>query len=137
MRQENLNDKDFAERVGISPGTLSNIMGGRNNPSLDVMTRILNVFRTVSSDWLILGVGPMYRTTGTKDSVLTESEAVADSPSLFTSPTLPEEPTTTLKEDVPVVRRSAKPETTSTQKQQVRRVEKILVFYTDGTFEER
>ena len=59
IEAEKMNAKQFAEEVGIQAGTLSNIISGRNNPSLDVMKRVLNRFRTLSSDWLILGVGSM------------------------------------------------------------------------------
>lgn len=120
MESEQLSDKDFANRVGISAGTLSNIMGGRNNPSLDVMTRILNVFRTISADWLILGVGPMYRSSGgseVPELIFQSSKQDAD-----------EQPAK--GQDVPMVGTNAAPAPQ-------RRVEKIVVFYTDGTFEER
>lgn len=60
MVAEKMNAKQFAEEIGIQTGTLSNILGERNKPSLDVMRKILNRFREVSSDWLILGVGTMF-----------------------------------------------------------------------------
>ena len=60
MRAEGLNAKTFAEQVGISAATMSNILNGRNNPSLEVMQKVLNRFRTLSPQWLILGVGSMY-----------------------------------------------------------------------------
>jgi transcriptional regulator with XRE-family HTH domain len=70
IESEGLTAKQFAEEVGIQAGTISNIVNGRNNPSLDVMQRVLNRFRTISSDWLILGVGSMYRTNGAPDTTL-------------------------------------------------------------------
>ena len=61
MESEGLNATQFASEIGIKSPTLSHILNGRNNPSLDVLKRILDRYRTISSDWLILGVGPMYR----------------------------------------------------------------------------
>ena len=61
MQSEALNSIQFANETGIKSATLSHILNGRNNPSLDVMKRILDRYRTVSSDWLFLGVGQMYR----------------------------------------------------------------------------
>lgn len=61
MQKEELNSKDFAAEVGISPATMSNIVNGRNKPSLEVMQKILLRFRALRSDWLILGTGSMYR----------------------------------------------------------------------------
>ena len=61
MIKEGLNATQFAAEIGIKSPTLSHILNGRNNPSLEVLKRILDRYRTISSDWLILGVGPMYR----------------------------------------------------------------------------
>jgi transcriptional regulator with XRE-family HTH domain len=62
MLKEEMTAAVFASEIGIQGSTLSHILNGRNNPSLDVLKKILNRFRTISSDWLILGVGSMYRT---------------------------------------------------------------------------
>ena len=48
MQSEGMNAKQFCQEVGISQGTLSNIMGGRNKPSLDVMQAILSRFRAIN-----------------------------------------------------------------------------------------
>ena len=61
MAKENMNATQFAAEIGIQTSTLSHILNGRNNPSLDVLKRILNRFRTINPDWLILGTGQMYR----------------------------------------------------------------------------
>ncbi|VBB43443.1 Helix-turn-helix domain protein [uncultured Paludibacter sp.] len=61
MLSEGLNSIQFATETGIKSATLSHILNGRNNPSLEVMKKILDRYRTVSSDWLFLGIGQMYR----------------------------------------------------------------------------
>ncbi len=72
MLKEEMTAAIFASEIGIQGSTLSHILNGRNNPSLDVLKKILNRFRTISSDWLILGVGSMYR-----------SEKQSQTPTLF------------------------------------------------------
>ena len=74
METAGMNAKQFAMEVGISAGTLSNIMKGRNRPSLDVMQAVLNRFRQVRSDWLILGSGSM--SYGVADGVRPMAEDV-------------------------------------------------------------
>lgn len=52
----------FAEVIGVSTRTLSEYLAGRTGPSLDVFVRMANSYN-ISLDWLILGVGYMYRAT--------------------------------------------------------------------------
>ena len=124
IESENLSATQFAKEVGIQAGTLSNIISGRNNPSLDVLQRVLNRFRTISSDWLILGVGSMYRPQGAPpENVIFDirPQEVSEKPAV--SETVVEPAKTA---DVPATPLSAQ-----------KLVSKIVIFYTDGTFEER
>jgi transcriptional regulator with XRE-family HTH domain len=121
MQAEGMNAKTFAEEVGISAGTLSNILGGRNNPSLDVVQNVLNRFRTISADWLVLDVGPMYRKQGI------DSPATMELP--FDKPA--EAPQTPLMQPKQPAPQPVQPII------QQKTVQKIAIFYTDGTFEER
>ena len=148
MLQEEMNSAVFAAEIGIQGSTLSHILNGRNNPSLDVLKKILNRFRTVSSDWLILGVGSMYRT-----------EKQSQTPTLFDSldenilksnvlsPILEDKNVSTFSSiqqkvvsnseihppiiSEPVISASI-PHIETTQ----RSVRKIIVYYTDNTFQE-
>ena len=125
MQSEGMNAKQFCQEVGISQGTLSNIMGGRNKPSLDVMQAILRRFRGISCDWLIMGVGTMYVSGAHDEGMRTlfggENEA-AEVPKEVAKPSV-------------VVNNS---DISSTAAPSISRtVDKILIFYSDGTFEER
>ena len=148
MQQEEMNSAVFAAEIGIQGSTLSHILNGRNNPSLDVLKKILNRFRTISSDWLILGVGSMYRSekqsqtptlfdsidenvykSGDSDSKTDEKKASQSlfiqqikSPVAETVSEIPQEPT------IPV----NYPSVESVSKS----VKKIIVYYTDNTFQE-
>ena len=64
IESEQMTAKQFAGEIGVSAGTISNILGGRNKASTELLVRILNRFRTISSDWLLLGTGSMYRPNG-------------------------------------------------------------------------
>ncbi len=122
MQSEGMNAKQFCKEVGISQGTLSNIMGGRNKPSLDVLQAILRRFRAVSCDWLIMGVGTMYIAGVREEGVLPLFD---DDRHEVATPTTSVE-SVTVEEKQPIVVASTP-----------RTVSKILVFYSDGTFEER
>lgn len=125
MQSEGMNAKQFCQEVGISPGTLSNITGGRNKPSLDVMQAILRRFRAISCDWLIMGVGTMYVAGAREEGVL----------NLFGSENeLVEPPKEAVVVPVVAVSTNLAPAASPALK---RTVEKVLIFYSDGTFEER
>ena len=119
MQSVGMNAKQFCQEVGISQGTLSNIMGGRNKPSLDVMQAILRRFRAVSCDWLIMGVGSMYITSAREEGVLPlfDNDKQEETASVVNE---------TVEEKKPMMAIAAS-----------RTVSKIMVFYSDGTFEER
>ena len=59
MKEENLNATQFAEAIGIQRAAMSHIMGGRNNPSIDVIAKIIERFETINPAWLLSGKGSM------------------------------------------------------------------------------
>lgn len=56
-----ISQKDFASQIGMSAATLSHVLSGRNKPSLELVTNILNKFTFINSDWLLFGKGEMQK----------------------------------------------------------------------------
>ena len=54
MEREGLTPSKFAESIGIQRSAMSHIISGRNNPSLDVLLKILERFTYVDSDLAIV-----------------------------------------------------------------------------------
>ena len=158
IADNNMSAKQFAAEVGIQAGTISNIVNGRNNPSLDVMQRVLNRFRTLSSDWLILGVGNMYRAEGGKENrengeakeIQIQQQQQQEIPGIgdaIASPQHSIESPSPLSRaqaiSAPTISREMQP-LASTKKQQTapieqpaaKQIERIILFYSDGTFDE-
>lgn len=104
--------RQFADEIRVQPSTISNMMVGRNNPSLDVMKRILLRYPGLNSEWLIAGRGDMWREGQMPADVLLP---------LVEEEEKPEEP----KEE-------PQPVAAAPQKQ----IRCIMVYYTDGTYEE-
>lgn len=131
MDREGLTPAKFAEEIGIQRSAMSHIMNGRNNPSLDVLVKILERFTYVDSDWLLFGKGNMIR------------NLIQNEPDLFTNtPINPPEvqvvpenrkeirvgtPVNGVKQ--PVIERIIQEEKPS------RNVSKIMIFYSDNTFD--
>ena len=121
IESEKMTAKQFAEEINVSAGTISNILGGRNKASTEILVRILNRFRTISSDWLLLGTGSMYRPNGG----VTQSTLFGDM-----RPLDAEQPDKQQSE--PYIPQPAQ-QPVSAPKQ----ISRIIIYYTDGTYEER
>lgn len=59
MRAQGMNPTQFADEIGVQRSSISHILSGRNNPSLDIITKILNRFPDIDSNWLVLGKGSL------------------------------------------------------------------------------
>ena len=110
-----LTARQFASEIRVRPGTISNMMSGRNNPSLDVMKRIMERYPTLNPEWLIAGRGEMWRTVPGEQAGL--FDRLPPAPKDNSSRTTP-------KSEPQVV--AAPP----------KQIKNIVVYYTDGTYEE-
>ena len=115
MSSLGLNARQFAAEIHVQPGTISNMMAGRNNPSLDVMKRIMERYPTLNPEWLIAGRGEMWRTEPGKEPGLFDAQA--PDPKNKTVRTVQKE----------------EPQTPAAPPKQIAR---IVVYYTDNTYEE-
>lgn len=139
IAEEGMTAKQFAEESGIQAGTISNIVNGRNNPSLDVMQRVLNRFRTINSDWLILGIGNMYRTTAnTAQNDIPSNGKPAEKTLFDETIQVPKQQTAEDLQASLLLHDKAKQIMPTEEKTQLvtKSIEKVMVFYSDGTFEE-
>ncbi|SHF29703.1 helix-turn-helix domain-containing protein [Dysgonomonas macrotermitis] len=82
MDSENMNPARFADTLEIGRAVVSHILNGRNNPSLDVITRILIKMPNINSEWLLTGIGPMYKDADMPEINKEEHKRTISSPSL-------------------------------------------------------
>lgn len=59
LRKENKSSAQLALEIGVQPSSISHIISGRNNPSLDFVMKMLSRYSTLSADWLLFGRGQM------------------------------------------------------------------------------
>lgn len=132
MEVERLTPSMFAAEIGVGPSLISHALSGRNKPSLELLKRILERFRTISSDWLILGIGAMYRTSGqSQQAVLFDnSDENRSEPTTLALQTSEKNVQTSTEN-----RKSSQQEATFAPKIE-KTVTKVVVFYSDNTFEE-
>jgi len=61
IEQKGLNSSDFATQIGSSRSVITHILNGRNNPSWDILKKILEKYEDINTEWLLFGKGPMYK----------------------------------------------------------------------------
>ncbi|NML64438.1 helix-turn-helix transcriptional regulator [Hymenobacter sp. RP-2-7] len=61
IQQLGLSKNAFAQSLGKTATVIQHLVDERNKPGFDLLSKVLEVYPTVSSDWLLLGRGPMLR----------------------------------------------------------------------------
>jgi len=67
MEYYKLSPASFAEQIGINRSNLTHLFSGRNQPSLDLAKKILHCYPDIKTEWLIMGVGDMFRNNEEKE----------------------------------------------------------------------
>jgi transcriptional regulator with XRE-family HTH domain len=148
IKRKQLSASQFADKLGIPRSSISHILSGRNKPSLDVVQKILRVFPEITAEDLLFED----RTLGSI-AIVKEITAAPSTPSLF-DPILPT-PSESVKNNSPeqtIVqsnlrrtressnseRNSIAPVSTSVVNPTYleKKIERVLIFYSDGTFSE-
>ncbi|GAB6009029.1 helix-turn-helix domain-containing protein [Dysgonomonas reticulitermitis] len=145
MESEQLTPSAFADRLQLGRAVVSHILNGRNNPSLDVVTRILSKMEYINPDWLISGKGDMYKPEyGKKNANTFQATPITQNhPDLFSqnyvSPPIAQKEPEYRKE---IIVEQPQNEVEQIIKKEViyqklpdRKVSKIIIYYTDNTFE--
>lgn len=131
MDREGLTSSKFAEEIGIQRSAMSHILNGRNNVSLDVLMKILARFTYVDSDWLLFGKGEIERNNASELSLNPQNTPINPSDqSIF--PEYRKEigvDTPVNIPQIPVV------ESFISQKNMCKKITKIMIFYSDNTFD--
>lgn len=67
MEYYQLTPAALAEQIGINRSNLTHLFSGRNQPSLDLAKKILHCYPDIKTEWLIMGVGQMFRNNEEKE----------------------------------------------------------------------
>jgi transcriptional regulator with XRE-family HTH domain len=60
LKTKDISASKFADEIGVQRSSISHILSGRNNPSLDFIQKTLSRFPDISPDWILTGKGSMY-----------------------------------------------------------------------------
>lgn len=158
MERQHMTQSSFAQVLGISSASLSNIFTGRSKPTLNHVAAIRSKFPTINLDWLLYGNLPMFIDEKNAASPATDGaangskeQALDFGASQASSPTSPQQRTTTPVSPLNIIdHRPQNPlfqnsfHANPPQEQKVvtkyidkpqRHITEIRVFYDDNTWE--
>jgi transcriptional regulator with XRE-family HTH domain len=126
-----LNASGFADKIGVQRSSISHLLSGRNKPSLDFILKILEVFPDVDLYWILNGKGSFPKSNEVvveqkPSPASTISNAENEIGNLFTDNK--KEMTVSLPENVDTGSSIPSP------KNETNKIDKIVIFYTNGTF---
>lgn len=145
MESEDMTPARFADTLQIGRAVISHILNGRNNPSLDIITKILAHMPQIDSDWLLTGKGDMYRTSDTEKQESASRDLFSE-PDLFSQPAVvttiteqkqderPQNSIHTIANGVSEVHEVVR-EKIIYQERPEKKVSQIIIYYNDNTFE--
>lgn len=133
MDRLNVNAAQFAETVGVQRSSISHFLSGRNNPSLDVLRKILMAYPQINAQWLVSGEGNMMRSDDSTSNIDNQDSSVVEN-DLFSS-VKDEDPVPYGDAKVLEKEEDAKAER-ETENETKSSVERVLIFYRNGTFKE-
>lgn len=123
--KEGLTSGSFADLIGVQRSSMSHILNGRNNPSLDFIVKTLHHFPKINPEWLLTGVGSYNRT-----ETLVKPPPSTIQPSIFDS--IPEPVAKAIQPiEIKYVEKQI-----DTIKIPEKYVDKVLIFYSDRTYDE-
>jgi transcriptional regulator with XRE-family HTH domain len=136
LNAEKLSPARFADIIGVQPANISHIISERNKPSLDFIQKMLKSFPQLNVEWLITGDGKMYKEP--KEQSLFNDEA----DNLFSSAAQVIDKTQNIyrnDENQSETNISNNNEMSFLPKNEIksinREVERIIICYSDKTFE--
>ena len=131
IQAENLSQAQFADLLKVARASVSNILSGRNKPGFDFLESLSLHFPDLNLEWLVTGRGRMYKSrTESLPSITSESPVPTDG--LLFPDSQPAENPVFAADPVPPGRIPA----SQTVVQSEKKVDRILVFFSDGTYQE-
>lgn len=121
----------FADEIGVQRASISHILAGRNKPSLDIVQKIVKRFPDLGLNWILDDeILPEVKedTSSYKSEYYhakTTSRDITSTPRELNTEATPD--IIPIHATVSAINTSEKPE---------RKVERIMLFYSDGTFQE-
>lgn len=148
---KNLTPSYFADEIGVQRSSISHILSGRNRPSFDIIQKIIRRFPDLGYEWIMEeDVQQSYNQServnygeprnAAQSSPINQRDRFVAQPS--TSYPTPPANVQSQRSEIPPVMQQPVPQSAPTTDPSAtaagieKKVERILIFYTDGSFRE-
>lgn len=128
IKHYELSAANFADRIGVQRSSISHLLSGRNNPSLDFVVRVMDKFPEINFNWFVKGKGETFL----KD-IIEVPQIKNNTPTLFDQ--VLESPKESFKSNSSKVQSEPNLTTISSIDKKIKPIDKILVLYKDGSFD--
>ena len=142
---KNLSPSYFADEIGVQRSSISHILSGRNRPSFDIIQKIIRRFPELGYEWIMEEESQAGRQSvpsyGNRNPGQASQERTG-SPSVQYGSQQPVSVRSLRNEIPPVAPAAAMPLDTTEHNEPAsnptagKKVERVLMFYTDGSFRE-
>jgi transcriptional regulator with XRE-family HTH domain len=124
-----LNASSFADNIGVQRSSLSHLLSGRNKPSLDFILKILEVYPEVDLYWILNGKGSFPKVSANQKISSHSSSSLLFNDQEIVPPSIVSPNEAIIPETKANIQDSTAHELAKESE-----IDKIVIFYKDGTF---
>ncbi len=142
LKEKQLSSSRFADEIGVQRSSVSHVLSGRNNPSLDFILKIINKYDDIDANWLLTGEGHMLKSAKRPESTFLgqhksyQGQMTANFDEQYIKSTEDERPIKASTSEPKTDKIKPKTEKEDNGSVQEKTAEKLIVLYTDKTFEQ-
>jgi transcriptional regulator with XRE-family HTH domain len=130
----NLTASSFADKINVQRSSLSHLLSGRNKPSLDFIIKVIDVFPEVDLYWILNGKGVFPKAENTSIPLEVLEKRNQSIPLIESSLPEPDLFSTVTNANTPIYIEKNTVESIKTENNSSEEIERIVVFFKNGTF---
>lgn len=138
IESEKLSAAEFADRIGVQRSSVSHVLNGRNNPGFSFIQKILEHFPGLDARWLLTGEGEMDKIKATPIAKARQADNLFsfNPPNENQTAQIQSEKESSEQNTASIHQQVQREKSQLTEKNNEKKVSRVLIFYDDHTFED-